>query len=148
MPLSTHSAVNWTLRRARGHSCGRSPHKLTWRRHREQRRWCSCSALVRDFDGQCLASMHHLHRPLLCQMGGFRHPLLPPALLPPEGVFLQNVKSVGSTPVQCVDHLVPLCRELFRFSVLGIGAEQESSSLECVCFDHLSRTEWNVTRSG
>ena len=33
------------------------------------------------------------------------------------------VKSVGSTPVQCVDHLVPLRSETFRFSVLGVGAE-------------------------
>lgn len=32
--------------------------------------------------------------------------------------------------------------------VLGVGAEQGSSSLECVHFDHLSRIEWNVTRSG
>ena len=60
----------------------------------------------------------------------------------------QAVKSVGSTPVQCVDHLVPLCSGTFSFSVLGVGAESGSSSLECVCFDHLSRTKWNVTRSG
>ena len=33
------------------------------------------------------------------------------------------VKSVGSTPVQCVDHLVPLCSGTFSFSVLGVGAE-------------------------
>ena len=57
-------------------------------------------------------------------------------------------KSVGSTPVQCVDHLVPLCSGTFSFSVLGVGAEWGSLSLECVCFDHLSRTKWNVTRSG
>ena len=31
-----------------------------------------------------------------------------------------SVKSVGSTPVQCVDHLVPLCSELFRFLSLGL----------------------------
>ena len=55
-----------------------------------------------------------------------------------------NVKSVGSTPVQCVDHLVPLCGGTFSFSVLGVGAELGSS----FCFDHLSRTKWNVTRSG
>ena len=59
-----------------------------------------------------------------------------------------SVKSVGSTPVQCVDHLVPLCSGTFSFSVLGVGAEQGSSSLECVCFDRLSRTKWNVARSG
>ena len=34
-----------------------------------------------------------------------------------------SVKSVGSTPVQCVDHLVPLCSGTFSFSVLGVGAE-------------------------
>ena len=58
------------------------------------------------------------------------------------------VKSVGSTPVQCVDHLVPLSSGTFSFSVLGVGAELGSSSLECVLFDLLSRTKWNVTRSG
>ena len=58
------------------------------------------------------------------------------------------VKSVGGTPVQCVDHLVPLCSGTFSFSVLAVGAEWGSFSLECVCFDHLSRTEWNVARSG
>ena len=62
--------------------------------------------------------------------------------------MLRFVKSVGSTPVQCVDHLVPLCSGTFSFSVLGVGAEQGSSFSECVCFDHLSRTKWNVTRSG
>ena len=36
---------------------------------------------------------------------------------------LRVVKSVGSTPVQCVDHLVPLCSGTFSFSVLGVGAE-------------------------
>ena len=60
----------------------------------------------------------------------------------------RGVKSVGSTPLQCVDHLVPLCSGTFRFSVLGVGAVLGSSSLECVLFDHLSRTKWNVTRSG
>ena len=35
----------------------------------------------------------------------------------------RGVKSVGSTPVQCVDHLVPLCSGTFSFSVLGVGAE-------------------------
>ena len=34
----------------------------------------------------------------------------------------EGVKSVGSTPVQCVDHLVPLCSGTFSFSVLGVGA--------------------------
>ena len=29
------------------------------------------------------------------------------------------VKSVGSTPVQCVDHLVPLCGGTFSFLFLG-----------------------------
>ena len=33
------------------------------------------------------------------------------------------VKSVRGTPVQCVDHLVPLCSGTFSFSVLGVGAE-------------------------
>ena len=31
---------------------------------------------------------------------------------------------------------------------LWLEAEQGSSSLECVCFDQLSRSKWNVTRSG
>ena len=35
------------------------------------------------------------------------------------------VKSVGSTPVQCVDHLVPLCSETFRFSVLGVELSRD-----------------------
>ena len=35
------------------------------------------------------------------------------------------MKSVGSTPVQCVDHLVPLCSGTFSFSVLGVGAERD-----------------------
>ena len=65
-----------------------------------------------------------------------------------HGICLWFVKSVGSTSVQCVDHLVPLCSGTFSFSVLGVGAEWGSSSLECVCFDHLSRSKWNVTRSG
>ena len=64
----------------------------------------------------------------------------------PDCCFVK--KSVGSTPVQCVDHLVPLCSGTFSFSVVGVGAEWGSSFPECVCFDHLSRTEWNVTRSG
>ena len=59
-----------------------------------------------------------------------------------------SVKSVGGTPVQCVDHPVPLSSGTFSFSVLGVGAGWGSSSLECVCFDHLSRTKWSVTRSG
>ena len=56
---------------------------------------------------------------------------------------LTLVKRVGSTPAQCVDHLVPVWWNFSFFCPCG----WRWTGIGRVLFDLLSRTRWNVTKS-
>ena len=90
--------------------------------------------------GSVRVCLHHYS--LLDRSGDLSQPVLTSRICSAE-----TCEKCEQHAVQCVDHQ-SLSVELFVFLSLGLELDGDLPPLECVCFDHLSRSKWNVPRSG